>query len=365
MKQLLILLACLFLSNMSFALPTKKVLVSLKPNERLMLGEYTSNFYADTYNFMCLLYDSETGKKTIIYNGIRKITANDIDFYYIDLDDFNKSIYEYTTDNGKYIHIENEICGPYEKIEYYADCCKKAIPIWGDINTGYFNRNEFSFTQMGEEYIHYNDGTIYKIGSFKSHYMSPNKMHECVVDISRRMVTIDNINYVLPIPVDVELYDSNPQICLFDDGTCYYQHYFKNDGAYQGVTAFGFYITPSEVKAIDTDVEVFDLDTHKIKALGNIQDYNEYDDPHNFCYYLPKEVYLPEKGYYIFGWEFSLQDESRKHSLFAKWDYDYILIDGKKYNYHCPVDAFYDNKSNSFKWVSFENNQIVMYNYSL
>lgn len=91
MKQLLILLTCLFLSNMSFALPTKKVLVSLKPNERLRLGEYTSNFYADSYNFMCLLYDSETGKKTIIYNGIRKITANDIYIYYIDLDDFNNN----------------------------------------------------------------------------------------------------------------------------------------------------------------------------------------------------------------------------------------------------------------------------------
>ena len=365
MKQLLILLTCLFLSNMSFALPTKKVLVSLKPNERLRLGEYTSNFYADSYNFMCLLYDSETGKKTIIYNGIRKITANDIYIYYIDLDDFNKSIYEYTTDNGKYICIENEIYGPYEEIEYDADCCKKTIPIWGDINTGYFNRHEFSFTQMGEEFIHDNDGTIYKKGSFKSHYMSPNKMHECVVDISRRMVTIDNINYVLPIPVDVELYYSNPQICLFDDGTCYYQHYFKNYGAYQGVTAFGFYITPSEVKAIDTDVEVFDLDTHEIKARSNIDNYNEFADPHKFRYYLPEEVYSSEKGYYIFAYEFSLQDESKKHSFFAKWDYDYILIDGKKYNYHCPVDAFYDNKSNSFKWVSFENNQIVMYNYSL
>lgn len=365
MKQLLILLTCLFLSNMSFALPTKKVLVSLKPNERLRLGEYTSNFYADSYNFMCLLYDSETGKKTIIYNGIRKITANDIYIYYIDLDDFNKSIYEYTTDNGKYICIEKEIYGPYEEIEYDADCCKKTIPIWGDINTGYFNRHEFSFTQMGEEFIHDNDGTIYKKGSFKSHYMSPNKMHECVVDISRRMVTIDNINYVLPIPVDVELYDSNPQICLFDDGTCYYQHYFKNYGAYQGVTAFGFYITPSEVKAIDTDVEVFDLDTHEIKARSNIDNYNEFADPHKFRYYLPEEVYSSEKGYYIFAYEFSLQDESKKHSFFAKWDYDYILIDGKKYNYHCPVDAFYDNKSNSFKWVSFENNQIVMYNYSL
>lgn len=52
----------LILSNMS--LPClQKVLVSLKPNERLRLGEYTSNFYADSYNFMCLLYDSETGKK--------------------------------------------------------------------------------------------------------------------------------------------------------------------------------------------------------------------------------------------------------------------------------------------------------------
>lgn len=365
MKQLLILLACLFLSNMSFALPTKKVLASLKPNERLMLGEYTSNFYADTYNFMCLLYDSETGKKTIIYNGIRKITANDIDFYYIDLDDFNESIYKYTTDNGKYINIGNEICGPYEKIEYYADCWEKTIsifgPTFGHTNTGYFNRHEFSFTQMGEEYIHDNDGTIYKNGSFKSHYMSPNKMHECVVDISRRMVTIDNINYVLPIPVDVEPSDHNPNICLFDDGTCYYEHDYK----YNGGALYCFYITPSEVKAIDTDVEFFDLDTHEIKARSSILNYNEFADPHKFRYYLPEEVYLPEKGYYIFGYDFSLQDESKKHSFFAKWDYDYILIDGKKYDYHCPVDAFYDNKSNSFRWVSFENNQIVMYNYSL
>lgn len=361
MKQLLILLACLFLSNMSFALPTKKVLVSLKPNERLRLGEYTSNFYADSYNFMCLLYDRETGKKTIIYNGIRKITANDIEFYYIDLDDFNSCIYEYTTDNGKYISIENEIYGPYEEIEYYADCCNKTIPIYGFTNTTYFNRHEFSFTQMGEKYIHDNDGTIYKEGSFKSHYMSPNKMHECVVDISKRMVTIDNINYVLPIPVDVDLSDHNPVICLFDDGTCYYE----NDYKYNGGALYCFYITPSEVKAIDTDVEFFDLDTHEIKARNNIHDYNEFADPHKFRYYLPGDVYSPEKGYYIFAYEFSLQDESKKHSFFAKWDYNYILIDGKKYDYHCPVDAFYDNKSNSFRWVSFENDQIVMYNYSL
>lgn len=53
MKQLLILLTCLFLSNMSFALPTKKVLVSLKPNERLRLGEYTSNFM-QTHTILCV-----------------------------------------------------------------------------------------------------------------------------------------------------------------------------------------------------------------------------------------------------------------------------------------------------------------------
>ena len=270
------------------------------------------------------------------------------------MDDFNKSIYEYTTDNGKYICIENEIYGPYEEIKYYADFRPKTI--FGFTNTTYFNRHRFYFTQMGEEFIHDNDGTICKIGSFKSHYMSPNKMHECVVDISRRMVTIDNINYVLPIPVDVELGDHNPEICLFDDGTCYYE----NDYKYNGGALYCFYITPSEVKAIDTDVEFFDLDTHEIKARSNIDNYNEFADPHKFRYYLPEEVYSSEKGYWIFGYEFSLQDESKKHSFFAKWDYDYILIDGKKYNYHCPVDAFYDNKSNSFKWVSFENNQIVM-----
>lgn len=92
MKQLLILLACLLLQNMSYALPTRKVLVNLKPSESLLSGEYVSNIHGDSYNFLCVLYDSITHDQTIVYNGIRKFTAYNIELYYIDLDDFNKCI---------------------------------------------------------------------------------------------------------------------------------------------------------------------------------------------------------------------------------------------------------------------------------
>lgn len=55
MKQLLILLACLLLQNMSYALPTRKVLVNLKPSESLLSGEYVSTFMV-IHTTSCVFY---------------------------------------------------------------------------------------------------------------------------------------------------------------------------------------------------------------------------------------------------------------------------------------------------------------------
>lgn len=366
MKQLLILLACLLLQNMSYALPTRKVLVNLKPSESLLSGEYVSNIHGDSYNFLCVLYDSITYDNTIVYNGIRKFTAYNIELYYIDLDYFNKCIYQYSTEEGECINIENEIYGPYDRIFYDHDL----FPMWYSESslpsTHYINRHEFSFMQMGEDFFHYNDGTIYKINDFKSDYISPNKKHKAIVDESKRMVTIDGSNYVLPIPVDEIISKSAPDLCLFDDGTCYYVQdvIYVCDNKDFTKDTYCFYITPSEVKAINTEIEYFDFDTHEIKLLNNRRDNNDSHNPRNF-WNLPEVIYSEEKGDWFITYDFYLQDKSKRHSFFAKWDHDYILIDGKKYNYACPIKAFYDNKSNSFRWVSIEKNQIVMYNYSL
>ena len=54
MKQLLILLACLLLQNMSYALPTRKVLVNLKPSESLLSGEYLTFMVIHTTS--CVFY---------------------------------------------------------------------------------------------------------------------------------------------------------------------------------------------------------------------------------------------------------------------------------------------------------------------
>lgn len=129
------------------------------------------------------------------------------------------------------------------------------------------------------------------------------------------MVTIDGSNYVLPIPVDEIISKSAPDLCLFDDGTCYYVqdviYSYNNDFTKD---TYCFYITPSEVKAINTEIEYFDFDTHEIKLLNNRRDNNDSHNPRNF-WNLPQEIYSEEKGDWFINYDFYLQDKSKRHSF--------------------------------------------------
>lgn len=335
----------------------RQVLFTFNKNEQISLGEYLSNLRSISYNFICLLEDNVTQKDILVWKGERKIIADRIILYYADVNSFDKCIYTYEIGDKAYIQLEKEKYGPYESV-WYNDWYPMMSSGWRAPNINYINKHEFTFKQMGEYYIHDHDGTIYKRDDGKYVFVSQDKKHKAVLAENKRMITIDNTNYVIPIPVDLNIEKERPKLCIFNDGTCYYTQYGYDQNRKKW-EFLCYYITPEEIKVIDTQKEYMDLEDKKVKSKNSISFNNAFPNFWNIPYDYDDKI-----GSYI-AYEFSLQDKSKKHSFHAKWNYNYVLIDGRKYGTQCPIEAFYDKSSNSFGWIQIEKNQIVLYNYQL
>lgn len=338
------MLCCLAIT--AVAAPVRRVMMTLSPNEEIYWGEYLSNFRTSSYNYICILRNKVTNRQTLVWNGQRKLEAKWITFGHVDVNDFNKCIYFYEKDGHGYIQMESQKYGPYDWVWYndwYPMQTRSGLSL-----PQYENKYKFYFDLMGNEYIHDYDGTIYKKSEGRYEYDSPDKKHHLKISEDKRMVTIDGKNYVIPFPVDSDLEKYAPELCLFNDGTCYYV-----------IEHLAYYITPSEVRQINHDVEYFDLDSHTIKPKSVKQSNDKYP---NF-WSIPLK-YEDNKGLFV-AYEFLLQDKSKKHTLLAKWNQNYVIVDGNKYGTQCPIDAFYDANTNSFCWIAIENNQMVLYTYAM
>ena len=335
--------------QIAFSAPIKRVLFTLNPNEEILWGEYISNVKLTGYKFICIINDKVSKKQTLVWNGQRKIFADWISISYIDVNDYSKCIFTYKKGDKVYLQFEKETFGPYESV-WINDCYPMIASDYRVSNTNYFNRCEFAFKQLGDIYIHDNDGTIYKKNDGKYDFVSPNRNHHAKLTKDKRVIVIDGTKFVLPIPVDGKVDDDLPNICLFNDGSCYFTQWCSGDNW----TLLCYYITDSELFVIDTKNDYLDLDTHKIKSKSMLPEY---------CVPFGKIPwgYDKDKEEHYLKYEFSLQDKSKKHFFNAKWDYDYVLVDGIKYGKKCPIDAFYDEGSNSFGWTVIENNQITLY----
>lgn len=354
-KVIVYIILVLTFISVSIAAPIRKVVLTLKPNESIYWGEYVSNYHISGYNYICILKDKVAKKETLVWNGQRKVCADWVCLGHIDVNDFRKCVYTYKTGDDQYIQLEDKKYGPYQWVGY-ADWYPMK---WsnGEVNIRYYNRYCFDFDLMGNEYTHDHDGTIYKKNEGRFDYSSFDKKHYAKIAEDRRMITIDGKNFVIPIPVDMKKI-AQPELCLFNDGTCYYEQTGMDED--NNWKKYIFYITPSEVRAISQKTEYFDFDSHAIKAQS-IKPSSE--GVHNFPEIPTKRKENTQE--WILAYEFSLQDNSKRHSLIAKWDYNYILLDGKKIGTQCPIEAFYDSTSNSFGWVTIENRQIVLYTYAL
>lgn len=341
MKKIFCIIFSLYILQSSFAVPLRTVLLELNQNEDIYWGEYLSNVKISGYKYICILENTKTKEFTLVWNGERKIVSDDcIWLSYIDPNDFKKCIFTYKVGDNEYLQFEDRTFGPYEYV-YIKGCYPMMSSDWTSCNTNYINRCEFVFKQMGEYYVHDNDGTIYKESDGKFEFISPNKKHHAKLSKDKRVMTIDGINYPLPIPNNANVDKANAKVCLFNDGTCYFSQYDS-----ENIEELCYYITPDRIEIINTEKDYFDLDSHTIKSQSVLSYYNE-----------P----FRSDGYT----EFLLQDKDKKHVFMAKWNYDYVLIDGKKYGNKCPIEAFYDENDNSFGWVVIEKSEIVLYTLKL
>lgn len=368
-KKYILLPLLLIAATFVYAQPQRQVLLTLKKGEILYSAEYASNMRINGYKFTCELIDSLNGKEIFIYNGERKVTASGISIYNINPDDFNKCVFEYYNDiNGTdkqqhYLSVYGENYGPYEGIGYYYET-DKYNDYTKQTNIDYALPHEFRFTIMGEDYFHYEDGSILNAKETKYEYQSPNKQHKIHIDYSKRFVTLDNRRFIIPIPMDGNCSEYNPRVCLFDDGTCFYEQTCQMDPQNKYDTeTYQFFISPTTIKQLIAGKEYYDFDKHQVLPYKKDADYSGSIDYMLWPYERLGWDYKNHE--LVTTYNFTLQDKSKRHLFIANWKYDYVLIDGKKYGKHCPIDAFYDEDTNAFAWTTIEGNEIVLYTFDL
>lgn len=368
-KKYILLPLLLIAATFVYAQPQRQVLLTFKKGEILYGAEYASNMRIKGHKFTCILNDTLNNKEIFIHNGERKVTADDISIYNINTDDFNKCVFEYynningTDKQQHYLSIYGVNYGPYEGLIYNYET-NKCDGYRGLTNINYALPHEFRFWLMGEDYYHYEDGSILNAKETRYEYQSPNKQHKIHIDYSRRFVTLDDKKYIIPIPMDGDCSKFDPRVCLFDDGTCFYEQTCQMDPKKEYDTeTFQFFITPTAIKQFTAGKEYYDFDKHQVQPCKEDADYSGSID--YMEWYYERIGWDYKNNHYVTTYNFTLQDKSKRHLFIANWKYDYVLIDGKKYGKHCPIDAFYDKDTNAFAWTTIEGHEIVLYTFDL
>jgi len=101
-----------------------------------------------------------------------------------------------------------------------------------------------------------------------------------------------------------------------------------------------------------------------IDNSGNISyTYDSKDCSH--CYF--EVINQNEKEYtsYRISGGAEINSTDGNHELKSKWNYDYVVIDGAPYGNSPALTAWFDNKNKCFYWNSFENNELVLYQFKL
>lgn len=335
--------------------PSRTVLYTCGLADEFYCFEYYSNMKVIGNKFACITKNNKTNKLTLILNGEAVITAKDLVVYWIDLLDKNKCIYIYgDTNKENFIVIEGNKYGPYTDIAYWLEACETNWNGTPNLQLLY-NKCSFEFERMGKHYRHDNDGSIYEMTGQEENpiYKTKDGTHEARFSNNFRLVTIDGVNYVMPIDVDAN--NVGLRECFITEcGDCIVEFSFYTINW----KTLRIYINKdNQTVEVMHDGEFYDPDSRSIKSITP-------DLIQGGCDQLASMMRWRD-GNLINGIDISLYDNTRKHLFTANWDYDYVMIDEKKYGNHTPINAFYDCDNDAFGWVTIEGRQLVLYSYKL
>jgi hypothetical protein len=85
--------------------------------------------------------------------------------------------------------------------------------------------------------------------------------------------------------------------------------------------------------------------------------YSRFDYFSSNLYYVNGAYHIFENnGYLIFN-------SNKEHSFSSSYEYEYVVIDGKRYGDATALQGWYDKKKNAFIWNAIEGRELVVYEY--
>lgn len=326
--------------------PSRTVLYTLGPNESLSYNEFSSNMRTNGTKFVAITRDNVAKKQSIILNGKKIVTGDNVYIFDINLDSSNPINYRYENGDEFYIVMDGEKYGPYEDVSFPEAPMLKT----------------FIFKRMGRVFRRDSDGVIYPIDDTSIYnpeeidgtYTSTNGLHKLKFKKGNHAVEYKNREYDLGI----SSYASNivPQrVIIQNNNDVYLDIFYKLGDNY-----FVDYYT-----ILDGNIRKYDWDSF-YPIIDNVIFNAGKDNRQSFkSIYDNVEEYKDADGDWKYGLNIMLQDSSRRHILNANWKYDFVMIDDKQFNCPAPFCAFYDETTNSFSWVTQEGKQFVQYTYKL
>ncbi len=348
--------------------PMRTVLYTFEPGETLKADEYCSNLKILPNKFACLTFNAVDSTMSLVINGERITTGNAVRALYLDTENPANSIYLYGNRGEEFLYVQGEHFGPYEEIYHWGLSSETypERPHDGTPNLDFlFNKKLFYFKNMGMMFRHDNDGTIYMCNDVVPWASINEKEQEnpifkstkgtCGIEFVGEYHTFrftgPGASWLTMAPPQ---FDGWKMFCLnnvavADRGIAVLEYTYINETSDYKYKSYSF---------------LYDLATQSATGFGSDEYYDPSSNTTKEISAKPIHPIRPEQFNNHIG-KLSLQDKSKKHQFLCNYEYDYVMIDGKRYGKSVPVKAFYDEENNSFAWTCVEGQELVLYSYKL
>jgi hypothetical protein len=99
----------------------RSVLFTLGENEEVAYGEYFVMQKMDGNRFACVIRNTGTGIRTLVFNGKRVVEGRWLDVHYLDVNKENGYVVEYSLQDMDYVNIRGKVLGPFEGVSQWGE----------------------------------------------------------------------------------------------------------------------------------------------------------------------------------------------------------------------------------------------------
>jgi|GEM_PF-3983352 PEGA domain protein len=326
--------------------PQRIVLFPLRKNEILCTGECFLAFKSDGYHYTCITSDTLLKKKYLVFDGTKKIIADEIEASYLDPCDYSKSIFQYKEDNEWHFYIEGDTYGPYNA---ERACIESG---WESSNCSWIKKGLYGLYN-DHRWNWYFRGKPYKneYGTDTECWYYKDFISDTIVSMNNKYKVFSNefgtiifntLKYRI-LPKQKFDDDWRQDLRVLDDGRCIIG-YWQKDHPYRK-----FIFEKGKVMELSAN-QFFNYRTNRVESEN--EDYGIFMQ----CVYSYPSY---KKNLRV------LYDSSEKHTLETCGLYNYVLIDNKEYGRESAIYVHYDKERNEFQWTALEGKELVMYRFRL